>query len=413
MEYKITDRGAELGAFDAFDLKNTFECGQCFRWDENEDGSYSGVVHGRLVRLFRDCDTVIIEGADENQLEQLWRDYFDLDTDYEMLRLEMTRLCPELSRAAEDEAEVSMYVDHIGEEGVYNEPLSGNGNVFEYTFSESCMEYVFYAECTYVYGGYTFTQEIVRITPDVYEVKDITLSVFDDLNDTAVRVDEAGVTGKLNTAENRAVYAVIAANIPSLTVSERNAILNGTYANQEDAYDMLQVDENGNVTFPTDKSGMYEYTVCILKCDDENVDYESVLKDITLHVRYEVLIGVDVELSRDGDGNPVKISKVSDGGKEAFFPDGYFFLRGVQSEYGNVSLEISGNFEYAVSDMGNDIPVGRAAGETGCPFILTGDDAIHYYINHYPDFSVEEIKGDILPNGIDDGEECILKPSRY
>ena len=101
MEYKITDRGAELGAFDAFDLKNTFECGQCFRWDENEDGSYSGVVHGRLVRLFRDCDTVIIEGADENQLEQLWRDYFDLDTDYEMLRLEMTRLCPELSRAAE------------------------------------------------------------------------------------------------------------------------------------------------------------------------------------------------------------------------------------------------------------------------------------------------------------------------
>ena len=314
----------------------------------------------------------------------------------------------ELSRAAEDEAEVSMYVDHIGEEGVYNEPLSGNGNVFEYTFSESCMEYVFYAECTYVYGGYTFTQEIVRITPDVYEVKDITLSVFDDLNDTAVRVDEAGVTGKLNTAENRAEYAVIAANIPSLTVSERNAILNGTYANQEDAYDMLQVDENGNVTFPTDKSGMYEYTVCILKCDDENVDYESVLKDITLHVRYEVLIGVDVELSRDGDGNPVKISKVSDGGKEAFFPDGYFFLRGVQSEYGNVSLEISGNFEYAVSDMGNDIPVGRAAGETGCPFILTGDDAVHYYINHYPDFSVEEIKGDILPNGIDDGEECIL-----
>ncbi len=100
MEYKITARGAELAAADAFDLKNTFECGQCFRWEEGADGSYSGIVRGKKLRLFRECGTVIIEGADEAALKSLWNEYFDLDTDYEQLRVEMTRLCPELSQAA-------------------------------------------------------------------------------------------------------------------------------------------------------------------------------------------------------------------------------------------------------------------------------------------------------------------------
>ena len=27
-----------------FDLKDIFECGQCFRWEKNEDESYTGIV---------------------------------------------------------------------------------------------------------------------------------------------------------------------------------------------------------------------------------------------------------------------------------------------------------------------------------------------------------------------------------
>ena len=100
MEYRITERGAELTACDAFDLRNTFECGQCFRWDEAQDGSYSAVVRGKKVRLYRDGDIVVIEGADEKTFGQLWNEYFDLETDYEQLRCEMTQLCPELSAAA-------------------------------------------------------------------------------------------------------------------------------------------------------------------------------------------------------------------------------------------------------------------------------------------------------------------------
>lgn len=101
MKYSITDRGAELYAPLEFDLKNTFECGQCFRWTESEDGSYSSIVRGKTVRLYRDGDTVIIDKADKESFDTIWKDYFDVDTDYEQLRQEMISIYPQLSSAAE------------------------------------------------------------------------------------------------------------------------------------------------------------------------------------------------------------------------------------------------------------------------------------------------------------------------
>ncbi len=101
MKYKITERGAEFTLSDGFDLKNTFECGQCFRWSENEDGSYSGIVRGKKARVYKDSDNVIIEGSDEKDFENIWRKYFDTDCDYHAIREEIKQLCPQVSCAVE------------------------------------------------------------------------------------------------------------------------------------------------------------------------------------------------------------------------------------------------------------------------------------------------------------------------
>lgn len=34
-----------------FNLKHIFECGQCFRWEEEPDGSYTGTALGRTINL--------------------------------------------------------------------------------------------------------------------------------------------------------------------------------------------------------------------------------------------------------------------------------------------------------------------------------------------------------------------------
>ena len=35
---------------DSFELKDIFECGQCFRWNKQEDGSYIGVFRKLCVK---------------------------------------------------------------------------------------------------------------------------------------------------------------------------------------------------------------------------------------------------------------------------------------------------------------------------------------------------------------------------
>lgn len=66
---------------DHFSVRQTFLCGQCFRWKENEDGSFSGMAHGRRLTLSENEDGIFVSGFPEEELP-LWRQYFDLDTDY-------------------------------------------------------------------------------------------------------------------------------------------------------------------------------------------------------------------------------------------------------------------------------------------------------------------------------------------
>lgn len=64
-----------------FHPRHIFECGQAFRWNWDGKG-YKGVVSHRVVRILWDGSTLIIENATLDDFDILWRDYFDLDTDY-------------------------------------------------------------------------------------------------------------------------------------------------------------------------------------------------------------------------------------------------------------------------------------------------------------------------------------------
>lgn len=44
-----------------FDIMHTFECGQCFRWNHEEDGSYTGIAGGRVANVRYDDEILIIE----------------------------------------------------------------------------------------------------------------------------------------------------------------------------------------------------------------------------------------------------------------------------------------------------------------------------------------------------------------
>ncbi len=47
----------------SFELKDIFDCGQCFRWNEEEDGSYTGVFKKNVLNVRKVDNKVIFEGV--------------------------------------------------------------------------------------------------------------------------------------------------------------------------------------------------------------------------------------------------------------------------------------------------------------------------------------------------------------
>lgn len=70
----------ELCTVAQMDIAKTFDCGQCFRFNRQDDGSYLGTAFGRTVKLWQENERVYID-APECDLT-IWHSFFDLELDY-------------------------------------------------------------------------------------------------------------------------------------------------------------------------------------------------------------------------------------------------------------------------------------------------------------------------------------------
>ena len=77
---------------DAFELKDIFDCGQCFRWNENPDGSYTGVVKYGVLNVNCDNKNIYFKGNLDCDIETFVNKYFDLDRDYEEIKSKLSRI---------------------------------------------------------------------------------------------------------------------------------------------------------------------------------------------------------------------------------------------------------------------------------------------------------------------------------
>lgn len=69
-----------------FDPVHTFECGQCFRWIKEADGSYTGVVGGRMGNVSLHGDCLTIGNSSIKDFDEIWFDYLDLGRDYSAIK---------------------------------------------------------------------------------------------------------------------------------------------------------------------------------------------------------------------------------------------------------------------------------------------------------------------------------------
>ncbi len=82
----------EIENIKSFELKDIFECGQCFRWKEQKDGSYTGIFKKNIINVKKTGKNVIFQGICEKDIKETVREYFDLNRDYEEIKEKLSKI---------------------------------------------------------------------------------------------------------------------------------------------------------------------------------------------------------------------------------------------------------------------------------------------------------------------------------
>lgn len=75
-----------------FELKDIFECGQCFRWNKENDGSYTGVIKQGVLSVYGDSKNIYFKGILDGDIEEIVTNYFDLNRDYSKIKKELSKI---------------------------------------------------------------------------------------------------------------------------------------------------------------------------------------------------------------------------------------------------------------------------------------------------------------------------------
>lgn len=81
-----------LNNLDSFELSHIFDCGQCFRWEAQPDGSYIGVIKQGVMKVSKNEKSVVFEGLLEGDINSIVYDYFDLGTNYREIKEKLSKI---------------------------------------------------------------------------------------------------------------------------------------------------------------------------------------------------------------------------------------------------------------------------------------------------------------------------------
>ena len=76
----------------SFEPVHIFECGQCFRWNKEEDGSYTGVIKNSVVNVKKIGNNVEFTGVCDENIKQICEEYFNLQTNYEAIKEKLSNI---------------------------------------------------------------------------------------------------------------------------------------------------------------------------------------------------------------------------------------------------------------------------------------------------------------------------------
>lgn len=84
-----------INNLDSFQLNHIFECGQCFRWNQELDESYTWIFWNNVLNVRQNWDSFFFQWMldwDEDNMLEVIHKYFDLDRNYGKIKQELSSL---------------------------------------------------------------------------------------------------------------------------------------------------------------------------------------------------------------------------------------------------------------------------------------------------------------------------------
>ena len=85
IEYKLDN-------LNSFELAHIFDCGQCFRRNQQPDWSYTWIFWNNILNIQKKSDSVIFLWIVDWDIQTIVNQYFDLDRDYNKIKTQLSKV---------------------------------------------------------------------------------------------------------------------------------------------------------------------------------------------------------------------------------------------------------------------------------------------------------------------------------
>lgn len=82
MKIKENENSIIIEEIEHFDLKQTLECGQCFRYENISDQEYIVIARNHMLHIKQEDNRLYLFNSTMEEVQTIWLDYFDLNRDY-------------------------------------------------------------------------------------------------------------------------------------------------------------------------------------------------------------------------------------------------------------------------------------------------------------------------------------------
>lgn len=127
---------------ESFELEHIFECGQCFRWNREENDSYTGVFKNNVLNVYKIKNDIVFKGIVKDDIKEIVENYFDLKRNYTKIKEKLSKVDDNIKKSIEYGAGIRILNQDLVET-IISFIISANNNIprIKRTVEKLCRNY--------------------------------------------------------------------------------------------------------------------------------------------------------------------------------------------------------------------------------------------------------------------------------